>query len=84
MKAHGSVGSAEHYTPPWLCALVRELMGGIDLDPCSCPAAQENVQAAEYWETGALERTWKGRVFVNPPGGKARGTQKFWKKLVQE
>lgn len=64
----------EHYTPPQIVAPARELMGGIDLDPCSCDLANEVVGAKVYLTEGALFKPWgcpefPARVFLNPPGG---------------
>jgi hypothetical protein len=79
--------TAEHFTPPWLLALVREVMGAIDLDPCSCADAQANVGAARWYsaDDDGLSRRWAGRVFINPPGDR-RGKlpKQFWSKLVAE
>lgn len=85
MKAHGEIGSAEQYTPPWVISIVRELLGGIDLDPCSCELANGVVNAETYYtaEMDGLSLPWYGLVFVNPPGGKAKLTQKFWAKLSE-
>lgn len=41
--------TVEWYTPPWCLALVREVLGTIDLDPASCEAAQRTVQASQYY-----------------------------------
>ena len=62
-------GEVEWYTPPDFLALAREVMGGIDLDPASCEAAQANVKAKRFYtaEDNGLSRPWKGRVWLNPP-----------------
>lgn len=68
-----SQGSWEFYTPKPFVEAVRETMGGIDLDPASCDAAQTVVQAAVYLtaEDDGLScvEHWSGKVFTNPPGG---------------
>lgn len=57
------------YTPAWLVEKARTVMGGIDLDPASCEAAQSVVHAAT-WYTKAqdgLQQPWAGRLWLNPP-----------------
>lgn len=61
--------SVEHYGPPALLSKVREVMGGIDLDPASCALANRIVQAEAYYCAQGLEFPWWGRVYLNPPGG---------------
>lgn len=60
--------SGERYTPPWLVEWARQILGGIDLDPCSCAAAQTVVQADTYYDRDGLSRPWYGRMLINPPG----------------
>ena len=59
----------EWYTPQFITDSARTVMGGIDLDPASNAAAQEWIRAAQYYDLGddGLEKTWRGRVWINPP-----------------
>lgn len=62
----------EYYTPPYIIAAVREVLGEIDLDPASSELAQ-TVVGAKYYFTKAddgLSEEWHGRVFHNPPYSK--------------
>jgi ParB family chromosome partitioning protein len=60
-------------------------MGGIDIDPCSCPAANGVVKAATFYDEAdnGLARQWIGRVFVNPPYGDGT-VDSFASKLLAE
>lgn len=75
----------EWYTPPYIIALVRAVLGDIDVDPASCAVAQETVQAKRYHTKAddGLKQQWRGTVFANPPY--ARGLiDQFATKLVLE
>jgi hypothetical protein len=94
MNAQHSSASVEHYTPALIVDAARRLMGGIDLDPASCALANETVKAARYYtrDDDGLTKPWRGRIFLNPPGGlikvpgkKAKSsTRIWWQKLTDE
>jgi hypothetical protein len=80
-SVHHSSESVEHYTPAELLALVIEVFGEIDLDPCSNSTTTPNVPARQYFTVAedGLSQPWYGRVFMNPPYGDAiaHWTEKF-------
>jgi ParB family chromosome partitioning protein len=76
--------SDEWYTPSSIVKSGRQALGGrIDLDPCSCPAAQETVRADRYFSKGddGLAQRWAGRVWCNPPFSLV---SRFVEKVVHE
>jgi DNA N-6-adenine-methyltransferase (Dam) len=62
--------SEDWYTAPDVVAAARQLYGGvIDLDPMSCPEANEVVGAREIFTAAddGLVREWHGNLLMNPP-----------------
>ncbi len=57
----------EWYTPAWVMKLVRQVMGSITLDPASCAAAQEVVQADVFFtvKEDGLSRSWFGNAWLS-------------------
>lgn len=80
-KVMHSDNSPEWGTPEKFVVAARATMGHINLDPASCTAANQIVQAAQFYDAqdDGLTRPWYGPTFVNPPGGLVR---EFWAKLV--
>ncbi len=79
--------SVEYYTPQEYIEAAREVLGEIDLDPASCEAAQEWIQARIYYtkEQDGLFLPWSGRVWLNPPYSKTGGesNQALWSQRLQ-
>ena len=81
--------SNEWYTPKRYADLAHAVMGGIDLDPASCQAANQNIQANRIFDIddGGFDRKWSGRVWLNPPYGRGDdgSNQAAWsQKLIAE
>jgi DNA N-6-adenine-methyltransferase (Dam) len=67
-RAEGT-GENQWFTPPEYLAAARQVMGGIDLDPATHPAAQQTIAADRFFtpkENGLLQE-WHGRIWLNPP-----------------
>lgn len=83
MRVLVSSETNEWYTPPDMIEAVRDVLGGIDLDPASHAIPQKWIKAKTYFiqtENGLL-KPWKARtLFLNPPYGKTgnRSNQDVW------
>jgi hypothetical protein len=69
-----AASSVRHWqTPQFILERAIDVLGGIDLDPCSnskyAPEAPARVQYT--LEEDGLARPWQGRVWMNPPHGRA-------------
>lgn len=89
-SARHSMDSPEWYTPSPFIEAARKVMGGIDLDPASHEEANLIVNATNFYtvENNGLRLPWRGRIFVNPPGGKDANGQslvpQFWRHMLRE
>lgn len=90
---HHSNKTSQHFTPKEIVEAARRTMGGISLDPASCPEANKTVKAELIYtaEDDGLKQRWFGNVFLNPPskdGATVRKNgetvKKFWEKLCQD
>ncbi|MES2341664.1 MAG: DNA N-6-adenine-methyltransferase [Pseudomonadota bacterium] len=83
--ARHSMDSPEWYSPADYVEAARSVMGGIDLDPASHEEANRTVKAARFYtaEEDGLRRDWRGRIYLNPPGGEGL-VPAFWRKLMEE
>jgi ParB family transcriptional regulator, chromosome partitioning protein len=73
----------EWWSPSEIVEAARRVMGGIDLDPASCPQANETVRATRFYtvKEDGLRQQWSGKVWLNPPYG--RVGPKFIAKLAE-
>ena len=63
-------GNTEWYTPKEIIDAAHATLGHIELDPTSCEAANEVVQAERFYSIAddALQQVWQAKtVFMNPP-----------------
>jgi hypothetical protein len=62
----------EWRTPPEIVEIVRNAMGGIDLDPCAPVDAPHHIGAPTAFtvQENGLDRAWFGKVYMNPPYGR--------------
>lgn len=76
--------SYEWYTPKEIIDRTLQIMGTIDLDPCSNSHETPNVPAAHHFtiNDNGLSQKWFGRVYMNPPYG--REIEQWVAKLVSE
>lgn len=77
--------TVEWFTPSEFVEAARRVMKKIDLDPASCKAANENIKASKFYskKDDGLKKTWKGKVFLNPPYGRT-GQSDWSQKLLKE
>jgi hypothetical protein len=67
-----SSDSSEWLSPPEVLEAVYDVLGEVDLDPCSnARGARANVKANKHFikEDDGLAQPWRGRVYMNPPYG---------------
>lgn len=78
-------GDSEWFSPESLVEPARKVLGQIDLDPASTPAANQVIKATEFFTAAqdGLKREWAGRVWLNPPYARPL-VDHFADKLVAE
>jgi phage N-6-adenine-methyltransferase len=69
-SVHFSSQRSDWATPAGLFQDISDRWGPFDLDPCATP---ENAKCARFLtpEDDGLSQPWSGRVFMNPPYGRA-------------
>ncbi len=78
----------ERYTPPEIAVAARDALKTIDLDPATTEKVNKLFLRAKHIyteENSGLnrEQPWKGKVFINPPGGNDN-PRFFWERLMFE
>lgn len=79
-----------YMTPVWLLEIARNVLGCVDLDPCTEKTANDTgLQVKKYFtiEDDGLHQPWGGNVFCNPPGGMhgSESSQLVWlRKCIKE
>ncbi len=86
VKAQHSSETVRWGTPDNIVTKARNVMGGLDLDPCSEARFNAIVGASKYYSLeerseNGLELSWAGTVFLNPPG---QLVKEFWRKAMSE
>src|SRR4051812_43763037 len=67
-------GQTDYYTPQNIIEAARSVMGSIELDPASSPAANSRIGAARYFteEVNGLAQPWVSpSLWMNHPYGKS-------------
>jgi hypothetical protein len=66
-----AIARNDWHSPAAVVEAARSVLSKIDLDPASCPKANEIVQAARFYtpRDDGLRQPWSGRVYLNPPYG---------------
>ena len=72
LSVHFSSASDDWETPQALFDELSWIFGGFTLDPC---ATKANAKCARFFTRSddGLSQRWEGKVFVNPPYGRAIG-----------
>jgi len=64
--------SVEWYTPDDIVTRVVEVLGVVDVDPCSNSGGKPRIPAKKHYTVAddGLSQNWKGKVYMNPPYGR--------------
>jgi phage N-6-adenine-methyltransferase len=79
-RAYHASTKRDWETPAWLFEWARKTFGPFDLDAC---ATLKTTKALAYFESDGLNRQWSGKVWMNPPYGRAL-TVTWVRKAVEE
>jgi len=82
-NVHYSSATDEWETPRLLFDELDHIFGGFTLDPCATP---ENAKCSQFFTRAddGLSKPWAGKVFMNPPYGRAIGkwVRKAWEESL--
>jgi hypothetical protein len=83
LRVKANRARTEWLTSPMHIKMVRRVLGGIDLDPCTCAHAQAYIRARKFYTVSddSLSQKWNGKTWVNPPFSQ---TGDFVDKLISE
>jgi DNA N-6-adenine-methyltransferase (Dam) len=73
LQVMGSSTGDEWYTPQHIADLAVATSGDIDLDPCWHPESPIKASTTYTIHDDGLVQHWSGRVWLNPPYGRAVG-----------
>ena len=71
LRVMGSSETPEWYTPAPIVERVVATLGEIDLDPSWHPQSAVQAKTAFTFDDDGLVQPWTGRIFLNPPYGRA-------------
>ncbi len=73
MQVHYSSNTPHWNTPKHIVGLVEQVLGTIDLDPCSDELERPNIPAQNHFTAAedGLRQKWHGTVYMNPPYGRS-------------
>lgn len=80
-----NAGESEWYTPEAIIHAARSVLGTIDCDPATHPAAQRMIQATTAYtmKEDGLHHPWQGTVWLNPPYAQP-AIEQFCQKFTDE
>src|SRR5260221_12393405 len=84
LAVHYTSSQHQWQTPQYILERAMDVLGAIDLDPCSNSKNAPEAPARSHYtlEDDGLLRPWQGRVWMNPPYGRVIG--KWTEKLCAE
>lgn len=84
MELYSSSKTDDWFTPLAIIRRVQNVLGYIDLDPCSDEAKTIPARTHFTKEDDGLSRHWRGTVFMNPPYGRGNVIPRWLNKFMTE